>query len=87
MVTISRNEAFNSCLLEWHAEKNLVEERIAFLEKRYGMTLVKFADKSVVDEESFEGYDDLIEWKAYSATLEDLVRRIHEVESGAAAVA
>ena len=87
MVTISRDEAFNSCLLEWYAEKNLVEERIAFLEKRYGGSLAEFSGKCAQGEESFEAYDDLIEWKAYSAALEDLVRRIHEVESGAAAIA
>lgn len=60
-----------------------IKERIKFFEKKYGCTLETFISKikRVGRPESFEEWDDLIEWRAYKESqreLEALIKRIDD---------
>ena len=47
-------------------------------EEKYGMTLEAFEKKLKSSVESFEAWDDYIEWKAYVKKLEELKSRLRE---------
>jgi len=49
-------------------------------EEKYGMTIEEFERKIKSSEESFEAWDDYIEWKAYVKKLEELKSRLRDVE-------
>ncbi|MFA4663265.1 hypothetical protein [Pyrococcus kukulkanii] len=59
-----------------------IREKIRAFENKYGMTLEEF-EKWLENsrEESFEAWDDYIEWKAYSKKLEELQRRLEEIQN------
>ncbi|AIY89242.1 hypothetical protein [Geoglobus acetivorans] len=46
-----------------------IKEKIKFFEKKYGCTFEEFERKLREKEENFEEWDDYIEWKAYTETL------------------
>jgi hypothetical protein len=60
-----------------------IKERIKFFEKKYGCDLETFSSMINQEErpESFEEWDDLIEWRAYKESqreLEALIKRIDD---------
>lgn len=56
------------------------KEKIRFFEEKYGVTLDVFEDETVGKEEDFEKGDDYIEWKAYVERLDELTKKLDEVE-------
>jgi hypothetical protein len=65
-------EDFNTVIKLY--ELHIVKEKIALFEKKYGKTFEEF-EREVFEKESFEKWDDYMEWKAYLKTLEDLQRK------------
>ncbi len=82
MLKINKEHVSMLMLIEAYAEKHKAEERIDLFKVKYKQNFSEF-EKHVYDrEESFEQYDDLMEWKAYENALNDIKQRIHELQSG-----
>lgn len=63
-----------------------IKERIKSFEKKYGCDLETFSSRINQEErpESFEEWDDLIEWRAYKESLrelEALIKRIDDAKN------
>ncbi len=57
-----------------------IRERIKSFERKYGCSLEAFGTRIKQREESFEEWDDLIEWKAYAESLRDLEAKIRRID-------
>ncbi|MEM2135735.1 MAG: hypothetical protein QXG44_12845 [Candidatus Jordarchaeaceae archaeon] len=57
-----------------------IRERIKFFERKYGCSFEDFERSIGEGEESFEKWDDYIEWKAYSESLRDLTAKLEKIE-------
>ena len=57
-----------------------IRERIKSFERKYGGSLETFGTRIKQREESFEEWDDLIEWKAYAESLKDLEAKIRRID-------
>jgi hypothetical protein len=69
------------------ADLHRVNRRIAYFRRKYGAELTEFEARVNAEDESFEHYDDLIEWKAYQASSRELAERIEELKHGCFQVA
>jgi len=69
-------------LLDVLADLHRVKRKIAHFRSKYGAELDAFESRVNTEDESFELYDDLIEWKAYRASFEDLNQRVEELKHG-----
>ncbi len=58
-----------------------IKEKLRLFEEKYGMTLEEFERRLKSSEESFEEWDDYIEWKAYVKKLKELESRLKEIEN------
>jgi hypothetical protein len=58
-----------------------IKEKIRFFEEKYDTTLDVF-EKGMKEkeEEDFEKWDDYIEWKAYTERLDELKKKMDDVE-------
>lgn len=57
-----------------------LKEKIRSLEKKYGCDLKTFEEKMKLSPEDFERWDDFIEWKAYSESVNELEARLEMIE-------
>ncbi len=57
-----------------------IREKIRLFEEKYRMTFEEFERKLKSSEESFEAWDDYIEWKAYARKLTELESKLREIE-------
>ncbi|GAB6135618.1 hypothetical protein [Thermococcus prieurii] len=58
-----------------------IKEKLRLFEEKYGMTLEEFERRLKSSGESFEEWDDYIEWKAYLKKLKELESRLKEIEN------
>lgn len=79
-VIVSKREVLLHERLRLISELAPIREKIKLFEEKYGMTLEEFERKLKSSEESFEEWDDYIEWKAYVRKFEELENRLKEVE-------
>ena len=82
MLKINKEHVSKLMLIEAYAEKHKTEERINLFKEKYKLNFSEFEEQVFEKDESFEQYDDLMEWKAYENTLNDIKQRIHELQSG-----
>ena len=77
MQTLSKQQVSNWILLDYNAQKQVFQEKIHFLERKYATDFVSFEQKiEQANTENFEAWDDYIEWKAYQAFLSELLIKI-----------
>lgn len=69
-------------LLDVLADLHKVKRKLAYFTGKYGMDIDRFEVCLNAESESFERYDDLIEWKAYEASLGELTEQIEELKHG-----
>ena len=69
-------------LLDVLADQHRVKRKLAYFTGKYGMDIARFETSVNAESESFERYDDLIEWKAFHATAEELQERIEDLKHG-----
>ena len=83
MQTLSKQQASNWILLDYNAQKQVFQEKIHFLERKYATDFISF-EKQIerATTESFEAWDDYIEWKAYQQFLSELLIKIEEIKHG-----
>ena len=79
-VVISKRDVLAHERLRVISELAPIRERVKAFEKKYGMTLKEFERELTESEESFEAWDDYIEWKVYVRKLEELENRLKEIE-------
>jgi septation ring formation regulator EzrA len=79
-VVISKRDVLAHERLRVISELAPIREKIRMFEEKYGTTIEEFEKKLKSSEESFEAWDDYIEWKAYVKKLEELKSRLREIE-------
>lgn len=80
-IIISKDEIKKYERLKIISEITLIKEKIALFENNYKCSLNEFKKNLVDSEENFEDWDNYIEWKAYIAALDDLNKKLNEVEN------
>ncbi|NJE01539.1 hypothetical protein E3E42_06460 [Thermococcus sp. JdF3] len=79
-VVISKRDVLAHERLRVISELAPIREKIRMFEEKYGTTIEEFEKKLKSSKESFEAWDDYIEWKAYVKKLEELKSRLREIE-------
>ncbi len=82
MHTVDKQTVGDLLLLDALADLHRVKRKLAVFVAKHGMDVREFEDRVNRESESFDRYDDLIEWKAYQATHDDLIRRVEELKHG-----
>ena len=57
-----------------------IREKNERFEKKYGASFEKVQQDSLTRDENFELDDDLLEWKAYIRTEEDLMKKLEDIK-------
>lgn len=79
-ITISKEEIIEYEKLKVISEITLVKEKVLLFEKKYQCSLDAFRKKMGEKEENFEEWDDFIEWKTYYELLDDLEKKLVELD-------
>ena len=83
MVQVSKQSVQQWMLIDYLAQKHRFEEKIALMEKKYGMTYAEFEKRiETAEKEIFEEWDDSIDWGAYEGFLDELNGQIEEIKRG-----
>ena len=73
MITVDKNHVSNLMLIEAYSEKHQTEEKINIFKKKYNKNLYEFELQiQNSEQESFELFDDYMEWKAYENYLKEI---------------
>jgi len=83
MLIIGKSEVANWLLLSYKSEQKKVHDKLELFEKKHQQNLSDF-ELSIKnsEHETFDKWDDYIEWKAYQKSLIDLNNNIREIENG-----
>ena len=79
-VVVSKRDLLLHERLRIISELDPIREKIRLFEEKYGMPLEEFERKLKSSDESFEEWDDYIEWKAYVKKLRELESKLREIE-------
>jgi len=60
-----------------------IKEKMRSFERKYGCEFQRFEESIKLRPESFESWDDLIEWKAYDQALKELELKLKRIEDAA----
>ena len=82
MIKVDKEHISMFMLAEAYSEKHKTEEKIRFFKNNYQKELHEFEKYLTEINESFDLYDDYMEWKAYENYLIDLNKKIQELQSG-----
>lgn len=82
MVTISKNNISEWLLLDTYSEMHIAKDKLNYYQKKYGTSFSGFEKKINAEKESFEHYDDYIEWKAYNHLLQSIEKKMHDIRNG-----
>ncbi len=80
-IRISKMEIKEYEKLKVIAQMAPIAAKIQQFEEKYKMKLTSFENTIKKEEENFEKWDDLIEWKGYVKALAELERKIKEIEN------
>ncbi|ASJ09296.1 hypothetical protein A3L11_08665 [Thermococcus siculi] len=80
-VVVTKDEIIMYEKLKLISELAPIRERIAEFERKYGMSFEEFEERLKGEEESFEAWDDYMEWKAYIRKLRELQEKLREIEN------
>ncbi|MBD3196391.1 MAG: hypothetical protein GF317_15135 [Candidatus Lokiarchaeota archaeon] len=80
-IKISKKELIEYTKLKLLSEITLTKEKLNLFENKYDRTLEEFRTKIEKTEEQFEEWDDYIEWKAYFKRLQDLKKKLNELDN------
>ena len=82
MTTFDKQSVGDLLLLDVLADFHRVTRKLEHLVGKYGGTVAQFERRVESEPESFDRYDDLIEWKAYQAAHDELSEKIEELKHG-----
>jgi accessory colonization factor AcfC len=80
-IIISKDEIIKYIRLKLISEMTLIREKISLFENNYKCSLNEFKNNLFNSKENFEDWDNYIEWKAYVASLDDLNKKLNELEN------
>lgn len=80
-ITISKKEIKEYEKLKIISQASLVKEKIKLFETKYNCDFKEFEEEIQSNQEDFQKWDDFIEWKAYYRTLDDLNKKMAEIEN------
>ena len=83
MHTLSKKQVAHSLLLDYIAQKQVIVQKITWLEEKYALDFHAFEKKIEQNEtEDFAQWDDYIEWKAYEVFLKEILTKIEDIKHG-----
>ncbi len=82
MRTFDRQSVGDLLLLDVLADFHRVKRKLHHFGRKYGGDVEQFERLVESESESFEHYDDLIEWKAYRSVHDELNEQIEELKHG-----
>lgn len=83
MQTLSKKEVGNWVLLDYAAQKQVIEEKLRLFSKKYQLDFASFEAKvNPADSESFDEWDDYIEWSANLHFLKEILTKIEDIRNG-----
>jgi heme oxygenase len=82
MMVIDKQSIGDLLVLDVLADLHKVKRKLAYFTGKYGMNLERFETQVNAEGESFERYDDLIEWKGFQAAYREAIERIEELKHG-----
>ncbi|WP_054840419.1 hypothetical protein [Thermococcus sp. JCM 11816] len=80
-VVVTKDEVIMYEKLKLISELAPIRERIAEFERKYGVSFEEFEKRIREKDESFEAWDDYIEWKAYVRKFRELQKKLREIEN------
>lgn len=70
-------------MLDYMAQKHVLEEKLNFLEKKYATDFLSFEQSiNQATTEDFAAWDDYIEWMAHRKFLSDLLSKMDDIRNG-----
>lgn len=81
MLTIKKSEIADGLLLELLSDMHVIKDKLAYFEKKYHVAYEVFEQTVKTQEESYQQWDDYIEWKAYRHMIEDISRKISDINN------
>ncbi len=83
MVIVDKQTLIHWMLLDSFSKESHYREKIRMFEKKYKIQFEEFEKRIESSaKESFEEWDDYIDWKAYKNFLSRLEDRIHDIRNG-----
>ncbi len=83
MIEVTKQAVQQWMMIDCLAQKYRYEDKIAQLERKYGMTYTTFEQHIESSEkEVFAEWDDSIDWGAYVGFLEEINQKISEIKAG-----
>jgi hypothetical protein len=80
-IIVSKEEIIEYEKLKVISEITLTKEKIILFEKKYGCSIDAFRRRMEETDESFEEWDDYIEWKANFELLKDLENKLIKLDN------
>jgi len=83
MIEINKKEIKNLYKIDLLAELHITKTRLSFFQKKYNCSLEEFEKKinENTDKENFENWDDLMEWKAYEKSSQEIKEKLEEIKN------
>ena len=83
MIVIDKQRVADWMLLSYHAEQKQLHDKIVIYENKYSQPFKEF-EKNIKqkENESFDEWDDYIEWKAYNDFYSQITKMINDIKSG-----
>ena len=83
MIVIDKQRVADWMLLSYHAEQKQLHDKIVIYENKYSQSFKEF-EKNIKqkENESFDEWDDYIEWKAYNDFYSQITKMINDIKSG-----
>ena len=83
MVLVDKQTLIHWMLLDSLSKENYFREKISNFKNKYNTDFISFQNKMENSEkESFEEWDDYIEWDAYEGFLKNIKERVHDIRNG-----
>lgn len=83
MVLVDKQTLIHWMLLDSLSKENYFREKISIFKNKYNTDFISFQNKMENSEkESFEEWDDYIEWDAYEGFLKNIKERVHDIRNG-----
>jgi len=81
LIELSQNKAKDYLKAEILYELNLTKEKLKLFEKKYEKSLEEFEAQLKNEKENFEKWDDYIEWKSYKKNMNDIKKKLIDIEN------
>jgi uncharacterized protein YrzB (UPF0473 family) len=83
MVLVDKQTLIHWMLLDSLAKESNYREKISIFENKYKSDFSAFQNRiETAEQESFEEWDDYIEWDAYEGFLSRIKERVHDIRNG-----